>query len=238
MSVGPSTLEFFLRERKARPLAGRVLTLGRQDVQFTQAQLQQRWAEHGLAFPGDVPLELTWRADCRWQGVVSDGYLFKCLGCSEVQSLDRSLAEQASICWDLNRLDIPPGCERRFDVIFDGGTLEHVFNVPNALWAVARMLAPGGRVLHAAPADNYLGHGYYQLAPQLLADFYRANGFRIDVCWLHTVPVSEMHQHFGVFIEHNPDQGGHVPTHGNITDLFFAATLVEPYFKLITPMQR
>ena len=45
------------------------------------------------------------------------------------------------------------------------------------------MIAVGGHFISLAPANNYLGHGFYQFSPEL---FFRvlspANGFQIEHC--------------------------------------------------------
>ena len=59
----------------------------------------------------------------------------------------------------------------QFDVVYDGGTLEHVFNFPVALRNAMELLRPGGRLftIHTC-ANNLCGHGFYQFSREL---FYR-----------------------------------------------------------------
>ena len=59
------------------------------------------------------------------------------------------------------------------------GTLEHVFHVPNFLLNDFQMLRIGGMAFHLCPMNNWGNHGFYQLMPTLLNDFYAANGFEI-----------------------------------------------------------
>jgi hypothetical protein len=67
---------------------------------------------------------------------------------------------------------------RQFDTVIDFGTLEHVFNVQVALRNVAALCKKGGRILHALPANNYSGHGFYQFSPELFFSVYSSrNGF-------------------------------------------------------------
>ena len=58
----------------------------------------------------------------------------------------------------------------RFDLLYDGGTLEHVFNFPVAIANCMRMLRVGGWLVIHTPANNQCGHGFYQFSPEL---FYR-----------------------------------------------------------------
>jgi SAM-dependent methyltransferase len=100
------------------------------------------------------------------------------LGFSEVKSLDRSDFEGADFIADLN-LPLPVELHDRFDVVLNGGTLEHIFHVPNVLSNVHRLLKVGGRVIHIAPASNQIDHGFYCFSPTLFHDYYTANRYEI-----------------------------------------------------------
>src|SRR6185436_204491 len=54
--------------------------------------------------------------------------LFEAIGCTEFHEMDHSDYEGADVAQDLN-LPLRNELASRFDVVFDGGTLEHVFNV-------------------------------------------------------------------------------------------------------------
>lgn len=104
-----------------------------------------------------------------------DGYyetLMRKLGFGDIESMDFSDYEDASILHDLNK-PIPDELEEQFDFIFDGGTIEHVFNVPMALENVFRMLKPGGRFVSANGMNGFNGHGLYQFSPDLVWTFWR-----------------------------------------------------------------
>jgi hypothetical protein len=68
-----------------------------------------------------------------------------------------------------------------FDAIIDGGTLDHIFNFPTAIRNCVEMVKIGGSVLIPSPANNHLGHGFYQFSPEL---FFRVlseeNGFKVE----------------------------------------------------------
>lgn len=111
--------------------------------------------------------------------------LFKLLGACEVEAIDASDYQGASVIHDLNE-PIPPELHERFDVVFDCGTLEHVFNVPVALKSYMEMVRVGGHLILVLPANNYFGHGLYQFSAEL---FYSAlsqqNGYiaqRVLIC--------------------------------------------------------
>lgn len=104
-----------------------------------------------------------------------DGYyetLMRKLGFGDIESMDFSGYEGATILHDLNK-PVPNELEGQFDFIFDGGTLEHVFNIPVALESVFRMLKPGGRFVSANGMNGFNGHGLYQFSPDLVWTFWR-----------------------------------------------------------------
>jgi SAM-dependent methyltransferase len=101
---------------------------------------------------------------------------FKLLGVNDLTVLDCSSDEKADLIVDLN-YQVPSALLNRFDLIIDGGTLEHVFDVKQALANIVSMLKPRGRVIRFSPANNYANHGFYQISPTLFLDYYNANGF-------------------------------------------------------------
>ncbi len=124
--------------------------------------------------------------DLRWRDVVQeDGFsetLWDKLGYGAVETMDMSDYEGATIIHDLNQ-PVPPELEGQFDFIYDGGTLEHVFNVPTALASMFRMLKPGGRFVSCNGMNGWVGHGFYQFNPDLAWTFWRrACGCTVHRC--------------------------------------------------------
>lgn len=108
------------------------------------------------------------------------------LGARAVESLDASTFEGATIPHDLNE-PLPADLADRFSVVIDGGTLEHVFDYPTALANAMRLARVGGHLLLITPANNQMGHGFYQFSPEL---FFRVlvpeNGYVIEQVLLKT----------------------------------------------------
>lgn len=106
-------------------------------------------------------------------------------GKGSVDSLDCSDYEDATILHDLS-VPIHNDLKNRFTCVFDGGTLEHVFNFPIALKNALDMTSIGGHVVFATPANNAMGHGLYQFSPDL---FYSVlcekNGFKDTKVYLN-----------------------------------------------------
>jgi hypothetical protein len=112
--------------------------------------------------------------------------LFECLGATCCEAIDVSAYEGANLVHDMNE-PLPAGWAERHDLVFDGGTLEHVFHFPQALHNAMQLLKVGGWFVGFTPANNWFGHGFYQFSPEV---YYRAlskqNGF--SKCAVFMVP--------------------------------------------------
>ena len=102
--------------------------------------------------------------------------LLRCLGAQSVHSA----FEGAQVCHDLNE-PIPDELKSKYDVVLDGGTLEHVFDVRQAYKNCMEMVRLGGHYLAISPSNNFMGHGFYQFSPEFFFEaFSEKNGFRIE----------------------------------------------------------
>jgi SAM-dependent methyltransferase len=144
---------------------GRVLTLGHQHLHLDPPTYRRVLARLGQPLADEVP-------------VYADS-LLTALGAAHVESLDASTYEGATRVYDLNE-PVPAAWHEQFDLVFDGGTLEHVFNFTTALRNCMQMIRPQGRFVSVTMPNNWCGHGFYQFSPEL---FYRAlspeNGFSV-----------------------------------------------------------
>lgn len=146
---------------------GRTLMLGRHGFNVGD-RIRHKFEKVLSRYEVDTPLE---------ELEQEDGYcetLMRGLGFGEMEALDFSNYEGAQIIHDLNNA-VPTEFEQQFDFIFDGGTIEHVFNVPVALESVYRMLTVGGRFVSANGFNGWPGHGIYQFNPELVWTFWARN---------------------------------------------------------------
>ena len=65
----------------------------------------------------------------------------------------------------------------KYDLLVDGGTMEHCFNIKEVLSNSVRLLKLGGYVHLINPTSGCIDHGFYQFSPTLFLDFFSANGF-------------------------------------------------------------
>jgi SAM-dependent methyltransferase len=172
MGVEWHTARFLVSCLQAGARFDQVATIGRQNLYVTPSEVGECFAEYGCRAADGL-------AGLAAEPVYAEP-LFVALGARVVDSIDASGYERATIVRDMNE---PIGNElvERFDVVFDGGSLEHVFNLPVALRNCLRMVRVGGCVIMQSPMNSFAGHGFYQFSPELL---YRAlsdeNGFKVE----------------------------------------------------------
>src|SRR5437763_2766890 len=178
MGLPPAALRLLLATCRNEPFTGSVLTLGKQDTWITAPPLRKAAASFGVEL-ADVPLTVSPKPIFARHHYLTDESILRALGFADYHSMDLSAYESADIIHDLNSPDVPAALVDRFDTIIDGGTLEHVFHLPNALAGIGEMLKVGGRVIHHSPASNWVDHGFYMFSPTLFWDYYNANKFEI-----------------------------------------------------------
>ncbi len=107
---------------------------------------------------------------------------FRLLGAEKISAIDFSDFEGAQILHDMNK-PIPDSLIDSFDLILDGGTLEHIFDLPTSLQNAAQMVRPGGWFISLTQTNNFCGHGFYQFSPELFYRFFCPdNGYKTEEC--------------------------------------------------------
>ena len=178
MGLDINDVLFLIAAKKRGLTLGDTLTIGRLDLNVYPAKMRQVLTRAGLpatAFAPDAP-------DSGFSESV-----FKALGARRVATLDASGFEGAEFIQDLNQ-PVRDDLKQRFDVVYDGGTLEHVFNISMALQNCMEMVREGGRFITHTCANNWCGHGFYQFSPELFYNVLSAdNGFEVERMVLHVV---------------------------------------------------
>ncbi len=188
MGLPKAALRFLIREHVRKPLAGSVATLGRMCVYATYPQLIEICHQEGIAPAQPTPESCVtsnipaWR-DTPLEQNASDVAFFRMLGVKQTRAIDYSDFEGAEIVADLNQ-PIRDELHEQFDIVVDSGTIEHIFDTRAVLMNIGRMLRPGGRVIHMTPCNNFANHGFFQISPTLLIDYYQANAFRDVNAWV------------------------------------------------------
>ncbi len=179
MGLQPAAASLLLQEAARRPYSGTIATLGRQHIYLTAEMLAERAARANIHLE-PVSYALHREPSLAREGFVSDDSFFAALGFANSIRIDVSDYEAAEEQFDLNADATPSHLVERFDVVLDAGTLEHVFHLPNAFKHLARMVRPGGRIIHISPSSNHIDHGFWMFSPTAFRDYYAANGFEIN----------------------------------------------------------
>jgi hypothetical protein len=176
MGIDRDLADFLLCGKEGGVDFGRVATLGRLNL-FDINSLREVFGKHGVPVNDDDIKKM------RAHGYAEE--FLRHLGVRDVASIDASTYEHATVIHDMN-LPIGEELKRRFSVVIDGGTLEHIFNFPVAIRNSMEMLEIGGHFFSQTMANNFMGHGFYQFSPDL---FYRVfspeNGFKIHSVLLY-----------------------------------------------------
>ena len=156
MGINSETATFLCEARAAGVSFRHTVTLGRQNLNADRATLMALADRFGIERPAAEAVI----------GEYAEGFFRTFLGAERVDAVDNSDYEGAPLVHDFNR-PIPADWDERYDAVIDGGTLEHIFNFPVAIANCMRLAKKGGRVLIFTPANNQLGHGFYQFSPEL-----------------------------------------------------------------------
>ena len=164
-------VRFLLAARAAGVNFERSAMIGRQKMHLVP-QVLQTLMEH-FGHPGsDNQAESILNEDERF----AEPFL-RLLGAEHIDSFDASSYEKATCIHDMNE-SITDLYKDKYSVVIDGGTLEHVFNFPVAIRNCMEMIEVGGFYLGITPANNFMGHGFYQFSPELyFRVFSPVNGF-------------------------------------------------------------
>lgn len=162
MGVDTHALQFLEYVFQAHGPMGATLTAGRQRLRVPPRELRKymRYESSEMSF----------------RSAYVDDLLLSHFGATSVKSIDFSDYEGADLVRDLNA-PLEDGFPT-FDSILDAGTLEHIFDVRTAFRNIAECCHIGGQILHILPANNYVGHGFYQFSPEFFFSLYsKVRGF-------------------------------------------------------------
>jgi SAM-dependent methyltransferase len=77
----------------------------------------------------------------------------------------------------------------QYDIMFDFGTGEHVFDIRQFFANAHNVTRPGGLMIHGLPWTGWIDHGFYNFQPTVYFDIAAANGYTLHtVCYGVTNP--------------------------------------------------
>lgn len=178
MGLDSNACRFLLMSSRRGARFDQSLCLGRLNLSLSKSMMLRAIREFGFS-TNTHEIESLFKE--------SSGYVesfLRKIGATKVQSVDATNYEGATDPYDLN-MGLPGHFRGRFDAVIDGGTLEHVFNLPVALKAGMEAVKIGGYFFSFTQCNNAMGHGFYQLSPEF---FYRTlskvNGFQLREMFL------------------------------------------------------
>lgn len=214
MGLDATSIKFLQYVNSQLQKLGCILTIGRQAVD--PLVCQGIWRNELL------------RANIRLN--YCEDYLIKKLGAKSVDALDISDYEGANVLHDMNQA-IPHNLQRRWDTVIDGGSLEHIFNFPQALTNCSSLCKLGGQIIHLVPGNNCLNHGFYQFSPDLFHQFYsEKNGYNDTEVFLSENSGS------GSIYKVSPPTGGRIEMMSNTRIVILVRTRLIEHKQVIQNM--
>lgn len=168
MGINYCEAEALLALKRQGEAKQEILCLGRPELFLARGQAVKLVRRFGLNGSGAA-------VNASTGSVYADDFL-KAIGFERVRSLDASAYEGADLIHDLNA-PLPPELMGATDFLYDGGTIEHIFDVAAAFRNIAGLTRPGGTALISTAANGQCGHGFYQYAPELFYRAFEAYGF-------------------------------------------------------------
>lgn len=213
MGLSCGSAELIIQEHLYRPLYGEVLLIGRQNTDITPRAMTNLLRLYGLKprvpyvieRPGSLE-HLTLALSSEIERI-ADVSVFHSLADCKVSALDISDYEGAEVIHDMN-LPLPDEYKGRFDFIFDGSSMDNIFNGPQALISMSELLRPGGRMV-LYNASNSARTGYLQFSPDWFIDFFAVN--RYADCKVY---IQEFPWVFEEIVSKSLPEGGYPPQGG------------------------
>lgn len=246
MGFIPSSCRLLIQAHKQIHFQGPVLTLGNQDIWADYNQLEHFFREMDCPYVNVTPTPHTSLffktyppLIAKTKKFVHAKTFFRMLGIDEYWDMDKLADDQPQILHDLNN-PVPPKYHRRFNLIVDGGTIEHIFDIRQTMENLVQMCKPSGWVVHLSPASNFLDHGLYSFSPCFFFDFYQANGFGDLMCYLWQTSTDQI-KYFDPcpYFEYTYGMNlGGLLDPNKQTLVFFAAKKMVALDELVIPSQR
>lgn len=160
MGIDVNALNFIAISKSIKPL-NETVTIGRQELMLKESDLKKI---------------IKTDAGYKIQNYCEELFI-KYLGALKVDSIDYDDYEDPTHVVNMNE-PLPQHLHQKYDTVIDGGSLEHIYNLPQAFKNCSLLCRPGGQILHLLPANNYCGHGFWQFSPELFFSLYSStNGY-------------------------------------------------------------
>ena len=187
MAINALVLSVLQQIRPHLPPEPKICCLGYPDVLVSTEQAQQYLGAEAaarLAYRPDSASIIAWHAlDAHLDRVIDAESLFDVMG-MKLTVVDLVASRGGERIVDLNE-PLPADLVGAFDIVLDAGTMEHCFNVGQAVRNILAMAKVGGFVIHMNPM-TMINHGFFNFSPTFYHDFYGQNGHQLiaPICGL------------------------------------------------------
>jgi hypothetical protein len=150
--------------------------LGDQVLYINKKSALKILKRHSVDNLDDVDFGVSHRPEFARRGFISTKSFFSQLGVKKLAFID--LNEFGDVQLDLNR-NIPPQFSNHTSFLINVGTIEHIMDIYTGLKNCARLVTVNGALLMVVPKRIYPSHGFFDINPTLLYDFYGEHGFSL-----------------------------------------------------------
>ena len=197
MGLMPSHIRMFIKMQKKYKFSGAACVLGNQEVWATPEDIEQYCNEAEQTFKAASQIKRhtsrLFDGDPDLSKIANDFIhaktFFEMMGFDQYVDIDNFEYDQPALLHDMN-LPLPEHVHDQFDLVVDGGTVEHIFDIAQVMENMVNMVRVDGCVMHLASFD--MDHGFYGLSPCFFHDYYRANGFSDFSCYIMATDYSNV----------------------------------------------
>ena len=173
MGFYPPATDVILQEHLFRPITGRALMIGRQLTQLTPDDVGALLRRYGIQ-QREVAFEIdtvnTHVGNSKVGPFVMDRSFFAAFSECLVEALDITDYEGAEVIHDMST-PVPPRLYEQYDFIFDGSSIDNIFDVATAIRNLHLMLKPGGRMVLINYSNSH-PTAYTKLSPDWYMDWF------------------------------------------------------------------
>jgi len=211
MGIDLVSLEAILFSNKYIKNKNKMTTLGRQQLHVNTETINNFLKKYNLNIINSC--------DCKIEDFCEKFFQIA-LQFGNVDSIDNSSYENASIIHNMNK---PFNVKNKYNYIYDGGTIEHIFNIPQVLENIISLLEIDGIYCSVTCNNNFSGHGMYQFSPELfLSSFNEKYGMKIVSLYL-----ARNHTPFEEWIDVNSYNGYRNLSKINTTDEIYIIVIAK-----------
>jgi hypothetical protein len=177
MAINSVVLDMVLKVAAKLPAPRRMLCLGYPDMLITEPQLLSLCGAEATAkmtFRDDSEGILRWHSlQGQMQRIAETRSVFDAVEIA-ADFVDIAATRGFEMVVDLNG-EAPAELVGRYDIVYDGGTMEHCFNVGQVMRNILAFAKVGGFIIHVNPLNSY-NHGFFNFNPTFYHDWYTQSG--------------------------------------------------------------